>query len=293
MLNKLKYTLCFDLKLLLVNSGLNPRVDCGIIIKRLLFVAVTCCGGKPHAETLALSKLGRERADIMFVSLEPCSRFGKTPPCVYSVLANGVSVILILRLDRAQSSGFELLRSFAGLGLISANFNVTADAAKCVSTLFGQLGASSKVVINSSALNCLRLKANVLCISLSTLRLDNSALVPRASVLKWGSMRAAAGDLCLDLRCCYLTSYSCCLSLFANTKLPICNQLKLNSLSAVGFSLCVCELGCLLTRTAQIANTNVAQFLVSFPLSEGLFACSGCLVLNKRLFWCGLTSLSV
>ncbi len=126
MLNKLKYTLCFDLKLLLANSGLNSRVDCGIIIKRLLFVAVTCCGGKPHAETLVLSKLGRERADIMFVSLGPCSRFGKTPPCVYSVLAYGVSVILILRLDRAQLSGFELLRAFAGLGLISANFNATA-----------------------------------------------------------------------------------------------------------------------------------------------------------------------
>jgi diaminohydroxyphosphoribosylaminopyrimidine deaminase / 5-amino-6-(5-phosphoribosylamino)uracil reductase len=62
--------------------------------------------GGPHAELMALERAG-ERADgaTMYVTLEPCSHHGTTPPCVDALLEAGVGAILAGQLDPNPEHG--------------------------------------------------------------------------------------------------------------------------------------------------------------------------------------------
>ena len=66
--------------------------------------------GGPHAEVIALEAAGeRARGGTLFVTLEPCSRAGQTPPCVDAVLSSGVARVVVGAEDPTQN-GVEALR---------------------------------------------------------------------------------------------------------------------------------------------------------------------------------------
>ncbi|RWX75811.1 bifunctional diaminohydroxyphosphoribosylaminopyrimidine deaminase/5-amino-6-(5-phosphoribosylamino)uracil reductase RibD [Neorhizobium lilium] len=96
-------------------TGANPSVGC-VIVKdgRILGAAVTAQGGRPHAETQALDLAGEEaRGATAYVTLEPCSHFGKTPPCANALVAAGVSRVVICLTDpdpRVSGRGISILR---------------------------------------------------------------------------------------------------------------------------------------------------------------------------------------
>jgi len=85
--------------------------------------------GAPHAEVEALRAAGeRARGATVYATLEPCSHFGKTPPCVDALIAAGVARVVAATRDPSPvaAGGAERLRA-AG---IDVTFEVEADAAR-------------------------------------------------------------------------------------------------------------------------------------------------------------------
>lgn len=75
----------------------NPAVGC-IIVKNNIVVGrgFTQPGGRPHAETVALNYAGpAAKGATAYVTLEPCSHHGKTPPCVEALISAGVTKVFI------------------------------------------------------------------------------------------------------------------------------------------------------------------------------------------------------
>lgn len=70
--------------------------------------------GEPHAEVHALQAAGeRARGATLYVSLEPCNHFGRTPPCSQAVAAAGVARIVIGAADpnpKTDGGGMQYLR---------------------------------------------------------------------------------------------------------------------------------------------------------------------------------------
>ena len=56
--------------------------------------------GKPHAEVYALEEAGdKARGASLYVTLEPCNHFGKTPPCTEAIIKAGISRVVVGTLD--------------------------------------------------------------------------------------------------------------------------------------------------------------------------------------------------
>ena len=78
------------------NAWPNPAVG-AVIVKdgKIIGRGWTQPGGRPHAETLALKRAGKEaRGATLYVTLEPCSHHGKTPPCADAVLRAGIARVV-------------------------------------------------------------------------------------------------------------------------------------------------------------------------------------------------------
>jgi len=66
--------------------------------------------GEPHAELIALRAAGgRAKGATLYASLEPCSRFGRTPPCVDAIVGAGIAKVVVGSDDPSQD-GVERLR---------------------------------------------------------------------------------------------------------------------------------------------------------------------------------------
>ncbi|MDX0461118.1 bifunctional diaminohydroxyphosphoribosylaminopyrimidine deaminase/5-amino-6-(5-phosphoribosylamino)uracil reductase RibD [Sinorhizobium medicae] len=102
-------------------TGTNPSVGCVIVNEGMIVGrAVTASGGRPHAETQALAEAGEKaRGATAYVTLEPCSHHGKTPPCTDALIASGVARVVVAILDpdeRVAGRGIVLLRE-AGIAV--------------------------------------------------------------------------------------------------------------------------------------------------------------------------------
>lgn len=90
-----------ELALVLGRRGLgrtatNPAVG-AVVVKDGVIVGRgwTARGGRPHAEPQALERAGAAaRGATLYVTLEPCSHHGKTPPCADAVIAAGIARVV-------------------------------------------------------------------------------------------------------------------------------------------------------------------------------------------------------
>lgn len=79
----------------------NPAVG-ALLVKDHLIIGRggTRPGGRPHAETEALLDAGdNARGATLYVSLEPCSHYGVTPPCTEAIIRAGVTRVVSARED--------------------------------------------------------------------------------------------------------------------------------------------------------------------------------------------------
>jgi len=74
----------------------NPAVG-AVLVKDGVIVGRgwTQPGGRPHAETEALKRAGKDaKGATLYVTLEPCSHHGKTPPCADAIIRSGVTRVV-------------------------------------------------------------------------------------------------------------------------------------------------------------------------------------------------------
>ncbi len=111
----------------------NPVVGC-VIVKNgeIISTGVTAENGRPHAEKIAIEKVADKKifdGATLYVTLEPCSHFGQTPPCVDEIIKNKFEKVVIATQDpdeRVNGEGIKKLRQ-AGIDVVCGVFEKEAQ----------------------------------------------------------------------------------------------------------------------------------------------------------------------
>lgn len=117
----------------------NPMVG-AVIVKdgRIIAKGWHAKAGGPHAEVVALTKAGEAaRGADLYVTLEPCHHYGRTPPCTQAVLAAGIKRVIIAQMDpnpHVVGGGAEFLAA-KGLEVVTG---VLAEPATALNEVFNK-----------------------------------------------------------------------------------------------------------------------------------------------------------
>ncbi|GGE10909.1 riboflavin biosynthesis protein RibD [Marinithermofilum abyssi] len=97
----------------------NPMVG-AVVVKdgRLLGTGAHLQAGTPHAEVHALNMAGDEaKGSTLYVTLEPCNHYGRTPPCTEKTIASGVSRVIVGTRDPDHRVAGEGIRRLQEAGI--------------------------------------------------------------------------------------------------------------------------------------------------------------------------------
>ncbi|KYK95506.1 5-amino-6-(5-phosphoribosylamino)uracil reductase, partial [Aggregatibacter actinomycetemcomitans serotype d str. SA3733] len=100
----------------------NPSVGC-VLVKngKIVGKGFHFKAGEPHAEVMALREAGENaRGATAYVTLEPCSHFGRTPPCAKGLAEAGVSKVIAAMYDPNPQVAGKGLQILADAGIQSA-----------------------------------------------------------------------------------------------------------------------------------------------------------------------------
>ena len=118
----------------------NPAVGC-VLVKdnQIIGKGFHFKAGQPHAEVMALRDANNKKNEVLgataYVTLEPCSHFGRTPPCAQGLIDAEVKRVVIAMQDpnpQVAGKGIAMLEN-AG---ISTTINVLAEQAELLNKGF-------------------------------------------------------------------------------------------------------------------------------------------------------------
>jgi diaminohydroxyphosphoribosylaminopyrimidine deaminase / 5-amino-6-(5-phosphoribosylamino)uracil reductase len=116
----------------------NPAV--GAVIERdgvIVGEGFTQAPGKEHAEILALREAGAAAAGAsLYVTLEPCSHFGRTPPCTEAIIASRIRSVHAAILDPSPWVNGDGIRALERAGIETVVGEHAADAARANEAYF-------------------------------------------------------------------------------------------------------------------------------------------------------------
>ncbi len=190
----------------------NPCVG-AVVVKNGVIVGKgfhRACG-LPHAEVEAIDD-AKQEADgaTIYVTLEPCNHFGKTPPCTHKIIAAGIKKVVVGCMDPnpfVSGGGIDYLRK-KGIQVVSGiledechtliedfiwyiqNDKTPFVTLKCASTLDGQIATSSgdsQWITNEKSRahgHQLRHEADAILVGSGTLHADNPSLTARIDGVK-------------------------------------------------------------------------------------------------------------
>ena len=107
----------------------NPSVGC-VLVKdgKVVGKGFHAKAGEPHAEVMALREAGEKaRGATAYVTLEPCSHFGRTPPCAKGLVEAGVTKVIAAMCDpnpQVAGKGLQILSDSgieSAVGLLEEN----------------------------------------------------------------------------------------------------------------------------------------------------------------------------
>lgn len=108
----------------------NPRVGCVLVNNSdVVGEGFHVKAGRGHAEVIALAQAGdRARGAIAYVTLEPCSHFGRTPPCAQALINAGVKKVICAMVDPNPKVSGKGLAMLNAAGIETASGLLELDA---------------------------------------------------------------------------------------------------------------------------------------------------------------------
>ena len=194
-------------RLAMGHTSPNPAVG-AVVIKDGLAVGMgyTQPAGSEHAEVMALRQAGdKTQGATMYVTLEPCSHYGRTPPCTQAIIDAGISEVHIALLDpnplvsgrgvgrlneggiktyigTCQKEAHEINEAYikhitTGLPFVMAKFAMSLDGKIATKT------GDSKWITKEEArkyAHALRYTADAIMVGVNTIVADNPRLTARS-----------------------------------------------------------------------------------------------------------------
>lgn len=183
----------------------NPPVGAALVKNgRLIADGFHHRAGGPHAEIVALRKAGAAaKGATLYVTLEPCSTWGRTPPCTSAIIEAGVRRVVVSVLDPnpkhagrgldllcasgiqiaqdvCADEGTEILAPFArwitaGLPFVTLKLGMSLDGRIAESNGHSRwiTGPESRKIVHA-----LRRRADAILVGFGTARADNPTLLP-------------------------------------------------------------------------------------------------------------------
>ncbi len=212
-------------------TGNNPSVGCVITKKnKIISIGQTSLNGRPHAEHNAIkNSFENLNGSKMYVTLEPCNHYGKTPPCTKSIINSGIREVYYAIDDidkKIKGKTFNILSKRnikVKKGLLKKEATELYDSyrinrVKKLPYVTGKIAISKNKLIYSQGAkkitdkisdtltHYLRYKNDAIMISAKTINIDNPKLNCRIKGFEKFSPRRIILDKRLDIK---LNTYIC------------------------------------------------------------------------------------